>query len=85
MAIENTSTSKYGVARGDDVLELFATVDEAKRQLAHIEDTMSRIGLEPDVDLIEVTETVTYSKAKAYKEPTVEDDEPTDVDSSPAE
>lgn len=83
MAIENSKTERYGVARGDDVLNVFGTIDEAKQQHAHISQTMVSIGLEPDVDLVTVTETISYGKPKPYKEPEPEqpaDEQTTDGD-----
>lgn len=68
MSIDNTTTEKYGVTRGDNLLHVYPTIDEAKQQHAHITQTMDSLGLTPDVDLVTVTEKVTYSKPKPYKE-----------------
>jgi hypothetical protein len=72
MTIENTSTEKFGVARGDEVLRLAGTIEEAKQHHDYFSRTMEQVGLTPDVDLITVTEKVTYSKPKPYVEPQVE-------------
>lgn len=70
MAIEQTTREdQYGVARGTDLLDVYPTIQDATRQLAHIEAMMKRIGLNPDVSLVQVTKTTTYSKPKPYVPP----------------
>lgn len=65
-AIENTTVTKFGVARGDDVLGLYDDVDQAYQQKRHISETMQQIGLEPDVDVVTVEVRTTYGKPRVH-------------------
>lgn len=65
-AIENTTVTKFGVARGDDVLGLYDDVDQAYQQKRHISETMQQIGLEPDVDVVTVEVKTTYGRPKVH-------------------
>lgn len=68
--MDSTKTEKYGVARNGELLDrLYDTVVDARRQHAHISQTMESIGLAPDVDLVSTVETVTYSKLKVIVDP----------------
>lgn len=84
MSLDTIKNEKFGIARGNEVLvPLYGTEGEARQQLAHVSDTMRGIGLEPDVDLVTVTETISYGKPKPYKEPEPEqpaDEQTTDGD-----
>lgn len=87
-AIENTTVEKYGVARGDEVLELFDDVAQAYQQQHFIRDTMTSIGLEPDVQVVTVQVRTTYGKPKVHTyadpEPVVEEtEEPADPEAPP--
>lgn len=83
MSIENTTVEKYGVARGDEVLHLYDDTSSAYQQQHFIRDTMTNIGLEPDVDVVVVQVKTTYGKPKLHtfaepEEPVVEEPEGTD-------
>lgn len=70
---------KYGVARRKDLVsDLYDDVATARQQLAHVEDTMTSIGLKSDVRLVQVEVTTSVGPVEDYVEP-VADDEP-DVD-----
>ena len=82
--MENTKTEKYGVARkGELIGVLYGTEAEAQQQHAHVSQTLENLGLTPDVDVVQVTETVSYGKprviehaenAPAETEPTTDGD-----------
>lgn len=80
MAIENRRTEKFGVVHNDTLLDVFDTVDQAKQQVAHYEQTAESIGMRPNHKVVTVTESVTYSKPKLYAEP--EPEQPADEQST---
>jgi hypothetical protein len=60
----------YAVARGTEVLtDRRTSVDQTKHDLAFIETSMRNAGLEPDVQIVQVTETTTYSDPVPYEAP----------------
>ncbi|WP_413600835.1 hypothetical protein [Curtobacterium sp. Curtsp57] len=71
----DTTRTLYAVARDADVITdrrtLLAT---ARGDLAVIEQAMRTAGLEPDVQLVTITETTTYSDPEPYVEPAVVDE-----------
>ena len=60
----------YAVARGTEVLtDRRTSVEQTKYDLAFIEKSMRNAGLEPDVQIVQVTETTTYSDPVPYTAP----------------
>lgn len=57
----------YAVARGTEVLtDRRTSVEQTKHDLKFIEDSMRNAGLEPDVQIVQITETTTHSAPVAY-------------------
>jgi hypothetical protein len=60
----------YAVARGTEVLtDRRPSVASTKHDLKFIEDSMRAAGLEPDVQIVQITETTTYSAPVPYEAP----------------
>ncbi len=60
----------YAVARGTEALANHRTsVEQTKHDLAFIETSIRNAGLEPDVQIVQVTETTTYSDPVPYEAP----------------
>lgn len=60
----------YAVARGTEVLtDRRTSVEQTKHDLAFIETSMRNAGLDPDVQIVQVTETTTYSDPVPYEVP----------------
>jgi hypothetical protein len=60
----------YAVARGTEVLtDRRPSVASTKHDLKFIEDSMRAVGLEPDVRVVQITETTTYSDPVPYTAP----------------
>jgi hypothetical protein len=72
----------YAVARGTEVLtDRRTSVEQVKHDLSFIETSMRNAGLEPDVQIVQVTETTTYSDPVPYTPPApVAVDEPVTED-----
>jgi hypothetical protein len=83
--MSTTKTTEYAAARDGEIIgATFPELDRAKQQVAYVSESMTNAGLTPDIELVEVTKTVTISKARAYKEPTGEPEtEPTDQVENP--
>lgn len=78
MALEPITDTLFAVARGDDLLTpLYDTEDGVTDALDRMEHTMRAIGLEPDVEIVELQRKTTYTKPKPYKAPETLDAETT--------
>lgn len=68
------SRTQYAVARGEKIIgELRDSIGDAKDDLAGVESSMHAAALEPDVHLVYVEATTTYSRPKVYRDPTPEE------------
>lgn len=57
----------YAVARGTTILsDGYATPDFADMQLKHLSETMTAVGLEPDLHLVTVEVETTLGEPKLY-------------------
>ncbi len=78
--MSSTTVTKYAVARGEKILgESHEDVNGAKGELAHYEDGMRALGLEPDVRIVTFDVSTTTTRPRVYKEPepeVAEDTEP---------
>lgn len=85
--MSTTKTTEYAAARNGEIIgATFPELDRAKQQVAYVSESMTNAGLTPDIELVEVTKTVTISKARTYKEPTGEPEaEPEQVETPDAE
>lgn len=85
----DTTRTLYAVARGTTTLtDTRTSVQGARNDLGSIEQAMRTAGLEPDVQLVTITETTTYSDPTPYIEPAVVDepivtDQPVDENGEP--
>jgi hypothetical protein len=61
--------TKFGVARNESLVgDLFDTPGEAQAHLGVVEAALQVAGLEPDVRVVTVEETVTYGRPHVYKD-----------------
>ena len=73
--MSTTKTTEYAAARDGEIIgTTYPELDRAKQQVAYVGESMTNAGLTQDVELVEVTKTVTISKPRAYKAPTDEPD-----------
>lgn len=74
--MKQTTTTMYGVARKDTVLQdqLFASYADAAHAYGRVADAMRNASLEPDVRLVQVEATTTYSRPKNAEAPEVDAD-----------
>jgi len=76
MAITNRKRTMYAVARGNELLYVEPTLQEAQRKLNYVKAVAARIGVTSDALIATVTETTTYSKPTPYNPGTPTTPEP---------
>lgn len=73
--LQPTTTTLFAVARDLEIIsDGYADVETAKRQLAHVQDTMKSVGLEPDVEIVTVEMKATIGKPKLWVDPSAVDE-----------
>lgn len=74
--LQPKTETQFAVARdGAIISDGFTNVATAKQQLAHVSDTMRSVGLEPDVEIVTVEVKTTLGKPKAWKDPSLVDED----------
>jgi len=76
MALDPTTTTHYGVARGTDLVgDLTTDLNAAQRKHAEILETARTIGIEDNLDVVQVEVKTTYGKPTKYRTPKIEEPE----------
>lgn len=85
MTTKTNTETHYGVARGEKLLFSAPILSVVQDQLPLYQDQMTKLGLDPDVRLVEydVETTVKTSRLRAYKEPATEPVGASDSDGNP--
>lgn len=77
--LKPTTQTLFAIARDADLIsDGYTNIDTAKQQLAHFQDTMRSVGLEPDVTIVTVEAKTTLGKPKIWAE-TITHPEPTEA------
>lgn len=69
--METKTETKFGVARGETLIHpaLFSDVLAAKNQMRVLNGQMESLGLEPDIQLVDIVVKTTYGRPHPHKEP----------------
>lgn len=86
MSLENSTVTKYAIARGQSLIsDGYDDIDTAQRQFSHLEENARSLGIEPDFRVVTVEVETKVGRPHVWKPEVIEDaPEPETPDLPPA-